>query len=189
MTHAAHSPAPDFAAAIAATRAVAARHARLRLALWIFFGGMSLAGLGVVIDVVGTRGPAALVEAWPALAAQLAGFAVLVAMLRRQWRRVREYRRRTLPVREAVHASFADVEAQRRESAVLLGLAATAVPALLIAVQRIAATGAMDAAAARWLSLACIIPGLVIAGVHGTRYRALGAQRESLARIAADLDR
>ena len=44
-------------------------------------------------------------------------------------------------------------------------------------------------AATRWLSLACIIPGIVIAAVHGTRYRALGAQREALARIAADLDR
>lgn len=182
-------PAASLADAIAATRSTAARHARLRLALFIFFGGMSLAGLGVVADVVGTRGIAALVDAWPALVAQLGALAVLVAMLRRQWRRVREYRRLALPVREAVRASYADVVAQRRESAVLLGLAAAVVPALLVAVQRVAATGALDAAAARWLSLACLVPGLVIAAVHGTRFRTLGARREALARVAADLDR
>ena len=189
MSHETRSPAAAFADTIAATRAVAARQARLRLALWMFFGAMSLAGLAVVADVVATRGAAAIVEAWPALVAQLGGLAVLVALLRRQWRRVRGYRRTTLPVRDAVRDSLADVAAQRRESATLLILAAAAVPALLVAVQRVAATGALDAAASRWLSLACVIPGLVITAVHGTRYRRLGAEHASLARIAAELDR
>ena len=189
MSHEALSTTADFADAIAATRAVAARQARLRLALWMFFGAMSLAGLAVVADVVATRGAAAVVEAWPALAAQLGGVAVLVALLRRQWRRVRGYRRTALPVREAVRDSLADVAAQRRESAALLMLAAAAVPALLVAVQRVAATGALDAAASRWLSLACVIPGLVIAAVHGTRYRRLRGELEALGRLASDLDR
>lgn len=180
---------PDvLAIALEQARGSMARAARTRFALYVFFGLATVAGFAVVAQVVAAQGMSALGVAWPALLAQLGGAALLVALLRRQSLRVRALRRRALPVREAVRGELADIVSRRRESVALLAFAAAAIPALLLAVQRLAASGAIDAAGARWLALACVLPGVVIAAVHVPRLRALRARRGELELLARELD-
>ena len=153
----------------------------------MFFGLATVAGFVVVAQVVAAQGLAALGVAWPALLAQLGGAVLLVALLRRQWQRVHALRRRALPVRDAVRGELADTARRRRESVALLAFAAAAIPALLLAVQRLAASGAIDAAGARWLALACVLPGVVIATVHVPRLRTLRERRAELELLAREL--
>lgn len=175
-------------AALATMRRDAARSARRRIALYLVNGVVAVAGFAVAGHVLATQGLGALDDAWPALIAQLGGAAVLVTLLRRHFARLRAFRRAALPVREAIGEAIGDVATQRRESVVLLGFAATATPALLFAVQRLVSSGAIDASGARWLSLACIVPALVIAAVHGPRLQRLRTRRAELDGLARELD-
>ena len=173
--------------ALSATFGRLRRHARWRLALYAWFAAMTAASLWLLAPVVlGARGTG-MAAVWPALLPQVAAVAVLVWGLRLQLARAAALRQRALPVATALAAQVTDIDRCRRESQVLLLLAALSVPALLWAVARLADTPALDGPAARWLAILVVLPGLVIAGVHGSRLRRLRRERAQVRALLEDL--
>jgi len=177
----------ELRSALAVSQRRRRRHARLQVALYTVFSLMTLAGAWVVARALLLQ-PASLAGAWPALLAQVGGAAALVVLWRWQRRRLVALADRALPVREALQRQLDDLALQRRQSRLLLALAAVAVPALLLAVILQLRDGSLDGAAAASLALLCLLPGIVIGGVHGSRLQRVGRQTAALESLRSEFD-
>lgn len=174
--------------ALAATHRTLQRRARWRLALMLLQAAMTAAALWLIGGMLLDGGTGLLPRAWPGLLAALAGAAVLLRLLRSQRLRLQRLQRRALPVRAALLGLRDDAEQRRAQSRQLLGLAAVSVPLLWLSVVQLAASGAIDERHAGALGLFCLLPGIVIGIVHGTRLRRCRQASAEVSRLLAELD-
>ncbi len=166
--------------AMHATRRQLHRQAVQRLALYVWFALMSAAAIIFLARAWSQHGVFSLVDVWPALVLQIVAAFILVWLLRRQFVHVAELRARCRSVRTATEAQLRGVQHDRRQSIVLIAVAALALPSLLFAVSRLPGSGVVSGQQSVWLALACLLPCLVICGVHVPRLSRLKRTRGML---------
>ncbi|MGB8715818.1 MAG: hypothetical protein WCD66_05580 [Rhodanobacteraceae bacterium] len=164
------------------------RQAVQRLVLYAWFALMSAAAIVLLVRVWSHHGVASLGNAWPALVLQIIAAVTLVWLLRHQFVHVAELRARSRTLRAATEAQLRGLQRHRRQSIVLIGIAALAVPTLLFAVSRLSASGAVSGHQSIWLALLCLLPTMVICGVHVPRLSRLKRTRGRLEDTLQQLD-
>lgn len=180
MTANASAPFDPINHALDVTRRRLHRRALLRLALYLWFALMSVTAFVLVGREWSLHGTAALVTVWPAVLLQLVAVITLGWLLLRQLATVAELRARARSVRGATLLQLRVVQRDRRQSLALTGIAVFAIPALVYAVMRLVAVGAVAGDQSIWLATFCLLPSVVIAGVHIPRLLQLRRTRRTL---------
>ena len=147
------------------------RRAMARLALQYFFGLMMAASLFVIVRSGLQAGMEAALAGWPSLLLLFAGAAVLRLLNKAQHAERRRWQQRALSVREHLDGQLASIDDRRRGSRMLLAYAVLAQLVLLPSCWLLAERGLLAAGQLPMIIGLCLLPSLVIGGVHGYRLR------------------